>query len=123
MKAEDKKTTMKLFNKDPTKWIILCTFNSMSVALNLQRADHAIMAELSHKFSEVKQFFARICRRGQMESICKGFILVNRSSIIEQRMLKSTAFAQQLEYAVYVAEENADREQDAGEDKDPDILA
>jgi hypothetical protein len=54
MKVEDKKKTMDLFNKDHKTWIILFLSNSMSIALNLQRTYYAIVAGLSHKFSEVK---------------------------------------------------------------------
>lgn len=96
-KAEARQT----FDTDDSKWILLCTFASIGLSINLQRANYTIMVEPSHKLSEVKQLFARIDRRGQTEPVCYGTIIANQKSSIEQRMLKSTEFTSLLQKSVY----------------------
>ncbi|KAF2463962.1 uncharacterized protein BDR25DRAFT_362161 [Lindgomyces ingoldianus] len=101
MNNAKKSQALETFGNDESKWIILCTFRSVGVGLNIQRANHAILIEPSHKYSDMQQLFGRIDRRGQKEPRCYGYVLVNAASAIEKRMVNSTEFTKRLEQSVY----------------------
>jgi hypothetical protein len=107
MNNAERAAALENFESDNNAWILLCTFACASLGLNVQRANYAIMVEPSHKYTEIKQFFARIDRRGQTEPKCYGYVLVNQSSSIENRMVKSTEFTKTLQKTIYSVAESS----------------
>jgi hypothetical protein len=71
-------------NDEP--WVMLATVATIGVGVNLQRAHHAILYEPCGNAAVVEQFFKRVCRRGQTEKLCRGYLFVNTASNLEKRI-------------------------------------
>ncbi|KAJ4289901.1 hypothetical protein N0V90_011234 [Kalmusia sp. IMI 367209] len=95
-------------------WILLATVATVGVGLNLQCAHHAILYEPSCSAHTVEQFFKRVCRRGQTEPTCHGYILVNGASAMEKRVARKMEFMGELHAAIA---QTAIKDNDKAEDE------
>ncbi|KAI8930622.1 hypothetical protein NX059_012232 [Plenodomus lindquistii] len=80
------------FQNDENRWIMLATQYCTKTGLNLQRANHVIVAQPSYQISEIEQAGGRAHRHGQTEQFVHLVILHNTASDVEAGMLKASEF-------------------------------
>jgi len=91
---------MQKLQEDDDVWIAVCTLASVGTGVELQRADHILLFDLTHNWKTVVQLGGRTDRRSQQAKKCVFCILYNSALYFETAMYRSLLYGQKAEEAM-----------------------
>ncbi|KAK3082040.1 hypothetical protein LTS18_006906 [Coniosporium uncinatum] len=98
--AQEKLEAIEKLQNDDNVWVAVCSLGSVGTGVELQRADHIVLFDLTHEWKTVVQLGGRIDRRSQHAKQCFFYMLYNSASSFDRSMHQSLLFKMRAEQAM-----------------------